>query len=127
MDGLALKRLLALVIQALFFFCPMQLPIPLHKLEQDETLLATQECPGPASLPVPNPTRSFWLNSADDANPLADHGSVDPLPGTADICIIGSGISGVSAALHLSILSHKYNQPLKVVVLEARQFCAHSC
>jgi hypothetical protein len=69
-------------------------------------------------LPAPNATKSFWINTP-GANPLADQGSHDQLTPEADVCIIGSGISGVSAAYYLS----KSGSPLNVVVLEAREFC----
>ncbi|KAF8639318.1 hypothetical protein AX17_001598 [Amanita inopinata Kibby_2008] len=74
----------------------------------------------PASgLPVANATRSFWLDG-DGANPLADAGSAGELTGEADVCVVGSGITGVSAAFHLS------NQPSppSIVILEAREFCS---
>ncbi|KAH8825314.1 FAD dependent oxidoreductase [Flagelloscypha sp. PMI_526] len=67
-------------------------------------------------LPVENPTRSFWLDSSPDLNPLAEVGSQGVLPTDADVCIIGSGITGVSTAYHL-------NGQVKVVILEARKFC----
>ena len=69
-------------------------------------------------LPVPNATKSFWINTP-GANPLADEGSHGQLTPEADVCIIGSGISGVSAAYYLS----KSESPLSVVLLEAREFC----
>ena len=80
----------------------------------------------PASLPSTNPTRSFWLSP--DANPLAREGSEGPLTADADICIIGSGLTGVSVAYHLSeaIKHHALpvlDRPLRVVILEARDFC----
>ncbi|KAF9462553.1 FAD dependent oxidoreductase [Collybia nuda] len=80
-----------------------------------------------ATLPVPNSTRSFWLYGTPDANPLAREGSTGDLPSDVDICIIGSGITGVSAAYHLAKLfdGHKdIDKPLKAVILEARDFCS---
>ncbi|KZT36863.1 FAD dependent oxidoreductase [Sistotremastrum suecicum HHB10207 ss-3] len=82
----------------------------------------------PASLPVPNPTKSFWLHSEPTANPLAKEGSRGPITSEADICIIGSGITGVSTAFHLSEIIRSGDGapgggPLKVLVLEARDFC----
>ncbi|KAJ7923506.1 FAD dependent oxidoreductase [Mycena leptocephala] len=71
--------------------------------------------PVDSSLPVPNPTRSFWIDTP-GANPLAAEGSDGPFVDDADICIIGSGITGVSAAYHLA------TAPLRVVILEARDF-----
>ncbi|KAL4063858.1 FAD dependent oxidoreductase [Scleroderma citrinum] len=85
---------------------------------------ATTEHP-PASLPSTNPTLSLWLSP--DANPLAREGSEGPLTSDADICIIGSGLTGVGVAYHLSeaIESRALvpGSPLRVVILEARDFC----
>ncbi|KAJ7593915.1 FAD dependent oxidoreductase-domain-containing protein [Mycena floridula] len=79
----------------------------------------------PASLPVPNPTASFWLDSP-GASPLATEGSTGPLTKDADICIIGSGITGVSAAYHLAKLfaNDTSRPPIKATILEARNFCS---
>jgi len=79
------------------------------------------------SLPVDNPTKSFWLDTP-GANPLADEGSIGPLTHEADVCIIGSGITGVSAAWHLSKMLEKEDlatrgSRMRVVILEAREFC----
>ncbi|KAI5887510.1 FAD dependent oxidoreductase [Schizophyllum commune H4-8] len=74
----------------------------------------------PAGLPHPNPSKSFWIDSSPDANPLAREGSEGALTLDADVCIIGSGMTGVSAAYTLS----KQTPGLKVVILEARNFCA---
>ncbi|KAL1689514.1 FAD dependent oxidoreductase [Schizophyllum commune] len=73
-----------------------------------------------AGLPHPNPSKSFWIDSSPDANPLAREGSEGALTSDADVCIIGSGMTGVSAAYALS----KQTPGLKVVILEARNFCA---
>lgn len=84
----------------------------------------------PTPLPVPNPTQSFWLSL--EANPLAKAGSAGALTADADICIIGSGITGVSAAYHLTRLWSEQGvvpggvPPLKIVILEARDFCEKS-
>ncbi|THU94716.1 FAD dependent oxidoreductase [Dendrothele bispora CBS 962.96] len=87
------------------------------------TLPGLQKSP---SLPVSNPTKSFWLDSAPDVNPLANEGSKGPLTQDADICIIGSGITGVSAAYHMSkiIAERPTETTFKVVILEARDFCS---
>jgi hypothetical protein len=81
----------------------------------------------PAKLPSDNTTRSFWIDSSSDANPLAGEGSQDPLPSEADVCIIGAGITGVGIAYHLVELlndaSFSIEHPLSIVILEARDFC----
>ena len=102
------------------------LPIRLNVLAQQQSVLERPVQADPAALPVPNPTKSFWIDSAPDANPLAKEGSQGTLTHDADICIIGSGITGVSAAYHISRLLADHppaNTPLKVVILEARDFC----
>ncbi|KAF8966785.1 FAD dependent oxidoreductase-domain-containing protein [Flammula alnicola] len=82
------------------------------------------------SLPVDSPTKSFWLDTP-GANPLAETGSTGELTRGADVCIIGGGMTGVSAAWHLSKLLHEEvlesegdKQKPSVVILEARQFCS---
>ena len=80
------------------------------------------EAHSPASLPVPNSTHSFWLHAGGNPNPLAKEGSDTPIPTEADIVIIGSGISGVGAAYHIS----KTMPDKKVIILEARDFCEHA-
>ncbi|KAH8825315.1 hypothetical protein DL96DRAFT_1670461 [Flagelloscypha sp. PMI_526] len=62
--------------------------------------------------------------SGSDLNPLAEVGSQGILPTDADVCIIGSGITGISTAYHLSkLVTKERNDPVKVVILEARKFC----
>ena len=56
----------------------------------------------PAGLPSSNSTRSFWVDSSPDASPLAREGSTGLLTTDADVCIIGSDITGVGVAYHLS-------------------------
>ncbi|KAJ7617460.1 FAD dependent oxidoreductase [Mycena polygramma] len=102
--------------------------IPLLQFAASEKAFDNQT-PKPASLPVPNPTRSFWIDSP-GANPLGGEGSTGPFTEDADICIIGSGITGVSAAYHLATavergeIPLKTGQPLRVLILEARDFCS---
>ncbi|KAG7448005.1 FAD dependent oxidoreductase [Guyanagaster necrorhizus] len=94
------------------------LSVPLLQLEGSQLVLALPKSNPRASLPAANPTRSFWIDTP-DANPLGGEGSTGVLTQDADVCIIGSGITGVSAAYHLS-----NNSGLKVIVLEARDFCS---
>jgi cation diffusion facilitator CzcD-associated flavoprotein CzcO len=66
------------------------------------------------------------MHGAPDVNPLARIGSTGPLTANADICIIGSGITGVSVAYHLSKLlgdDATLRDALNIVILEARDFC----
>jgi hypothetical protein len=74
-----------------------------------------------ARLPVANATRSYWTSDS----PLADFGSTGNLTSDADVCIIGSGITGISAAYHLSRLWADEEKPLRTVVFEARDFCEY--
>ncbi|EGN99775.1 hypothetical protein SERLA73DRAFT_179977 [Serpula lacrymans var. lacrymans S7.3] len=107
------------------------LPILLNQSDHHQSLLSAPPtiplCP--ARLPSTNPTASFWLDSAPDVNPLAREGSEGPLTTDADICIIGSGITGVGTAYHLAeavqyLEFAGYHGPLKIVILEARDFCS---
>ena len=79
------------------------------------------------SFPAHNATRSFWMAGGPVVNPLAHEGSSGPLTTDADVCIIGSGITGVSVAYHLAEVLKKddglRSDPLSVVILEARDFC----
>ncbi|KAJ6614137.1 FAD dependent oxidoreductase-domain-containing protein [Mycena sp. CBHHK59/15] len=70
------------------------LSLPFERLGGTQTVFDSQ-LPNsePADLPVSNPTHSFWINSP-GANPLAGEGSTGDLTDEADVCIIGSGITG---------------------------------
>ena len=71
----------------------------------------------PVSLPVANPTISYWQDPPD---PLADHRTTPDLPATADTVIIGSGITGAAVAWHLL----QSPNPGSILMLEARQACS---
>ncbi|CAK5283905.1 unnamed protein product [Mycena citricolor] len=79
----------------------------------------------PADLPHSMPSHSFWTHSP-GANPLAGEGSTGLLTSEADVCIIGSGITGVSTAYHLAraVEQGSVDKGLRAVVLEARDFCS---
>ncbi|KAI9711563.1 MAG: hypothetical protein M1820_002128 [Bogoriella megaspora] len=70
----------------------------------------------PATLPVPNSTESFW--HSEPSQLLLNHRTTSDLPDKADVVIIGSGITGTSAAHHLATQSK-----LGIVLLEAREAC----
>jgi len=73
------------------------------------------KAPG-AHLPSPHPTSSFWHNEPSPF--LLHHRTTSQLPETADVVVIGSGISGAFAAMKL------LEEPgLNVVMLEAREAC----
>ncbi|KAM5342009.1 hypothetical protein ACJ41O_015040 [Fusarium nematophilum] len=67
-------------------------------------------------LPRPDPTKPYWIHVP---HRLADAQSLE-LPKTADVVIIGSGITGSSIALHT--LQNSAN--CQVTVLEARSLCS---
>ncbi|KAJ7648591.1 FAD dependent oxidoreductase-domain-containing protein [Mycena polygramma] len=96
----------------------------------DQTVFASPNFKLGSSLPHPNPTHSFWTHSP-GANPLAGEGSTGPLTDAADVCIIGAGLTGVSAAYHLAraVKNGRYPMPedgerVRAVVFEARDFCS---
>ncbi|KAI0693386.1 FAD dependent oxidoreductase [Cerioporus squamosus] len=103
------------------------LPLVLNAIAEDQAAIELPVQSAPASLPVSNPTKSFWVDTP-GANPLAKEGSTGTLTHDADICIVGSGITGVSAAYHLSSLLAAEGldggKDLKVTILEARDFCS---
>ena len=70
----------------------------------------------PCSLPTPNPTDSFWHSEPDPL--LLGHRSPPNLPIYAKTVIIGSGITGASAARYLDELHNE-----SVVMLDAREAC----
>jgi hypothetical protein len=72
----------------------------------------------PVSLPRDNPTVSYWQDPPDE---IADHRTTENLPDSADIVIIGSGITGAAMSYRL------LQQPeagRSIVMLEARQACS---
>jgi hypothetical protein len=71
----------------------------------------------PAGLPVDNPTTSYWHSEPSEI--LLGHRTTQDLPQTADIVIVGSGMTGAFAA---HVLKEK-GPNLKVVMLEAREAC----
>jgi hypothetical protein len=100
-----------------------QIPLSHSHLSQDR--------PSWSTLPVSNPTKSFWVDTP-NANPLAREGSSGPLGfggEDIDVCIIGSGITGISAVHHLQRFFTTQGKGVerKIVVLEAREFCECGC
>lgn len=72
-----------------------------------------------ATLPTPNPTKSFW--HTEPSKLLLGHRTTAALPPTADIVIVGSGISGASAAHYFR--EDEEGKGLNIVMLEAREAC----
>ena len=71
----------------------------------------------PPGLPRPNPTSSYWQTPPAS---LATHRTTVEFPSSADVIIVGSGITGATVAYEL--LSRP--QPPSVVMLEARTACS---
>lgn len=67
----------------------------------------------PVSLPLDHPTLSYWQDPPDD---IASLRSTETLPSSAEVVIIGSGITGAAVAWNLL----RRGQP-GIVMLEARQ------
>jgi hypothetical protein len=53
-----------------------------------------------ATLPTPTSTNSFWHSEPNEF--LLGHRTTEKLPAEADIVIVGSGITGTSAARYLA-------------------------
>lgn len=82
-------------------------------------MTGTPKKPGQSSLPTPNSTKSFW--HTEPSKILLGHRTTRFPPSQADIVIIGSGISGASAAHFLR--QDEEGKKLSVVMLEAREAC----
>jgi hypothetical protein len=76
----------------------------------------------PPGLPVSFPTPSYWLEDPPFAH-LVDAQST-ALPPSADIVIIGSGITAAAIARTILAETSRKDQPIKITVLEARQLCS---
>ena len=72
-----------------------------------------------AGLPSQKSTTSFW--HSEPSQFLLDHHTTSELPDYADIVIVGSGITGTSAARYLA--EDDRAKDLSVVMLDAREAC----
>ena len=72
-----------------------------------------------ATLPTPTSTNSFWHSEPNAF--LIGHRTTEDLPAEADIVIVGSGITGTSAASYLAEDARANGK--SIVVLEAREAC----
>jgi cysteine synthase len=72
---------------------------------------------GQSGLPVKNSTESYWHKEPSEK--LLGHRTTPDLPQTADVVVVGSGITGTIAARTLL----EKRPELNVVMLEAREAC----
>ena len=72
-----------------------------------------------ASLPTPQSSASFW--HSEPSGFLLGHRTSKDLPKEADVVIVGSGMTGVSAARFL--IEDARSKGLSVVMLDAREAC----
>ncbi len=72
-----------------------------------------------AELPSKDSTASFWHR--EPSTFLLGHRTTTELPAHADVVIVGSGITGTSAARDLA--EDARAKDLQVVMLEAREAC----
>ncbi|OWT36867.1 FAD dependent oxidoreductase superfamily [Cryptococcus neoformans Bt1] len=71
--------------------------------------------------PVQNRTESFWLSERD---PLLQNAHTTPeLPRSADVVIVGSGLTGAMMSYYMYENARKAGRDIKVVMLEADEFC----
>lgn len=80
---------------------------------------AAKDVDAPSGLPTPNSLNSFWHSQPSEA--LLGHRTTDDLPETADVLIVGSGITGAFAAWFLK--ENGIGDGESVVMLEAREAC----
>ena len=80
-------------------------------------MTATELFEGQSGLPVENPTASYWHREPSEK--LLGHRTTTHLPRSADLVIVGSGITGALAAHFL----RERAPGLDVVMLEAREAC----
>lgn len=73
----------------------------------------------PSGLPTEKSSNSFWHSEPSEF--LLGHRTTAELPDSADIVIIGSGITGTSAARFIA--EDERSRDLEVVMLEAREAC----
>ncbi|AEO55897.1 hypothetical protein MYCTH_2116566 [Thermothelomyces thermophilus ATCC 42464] len=83
----------------------------------------------PAGLPSRNPSKSYWLR--EPSRTLLGHRGTPDLPETADVVVVGSGITGAFAARFLKEGPDRKGRAsdggrgdLSVVMLEAREACS---
>ncbi|KAH7093660.1 FAD dependent oxidoreductase-domain-containing protein [Paraphoma chrysanthemicola] len=72
-------------------------------------------------LPVPNPTKSYWIEAAE--SPLRNYRSSEQLQEQTDIAIIGSGYAGASTAYWIHKCTEERSRQPQVTILEARDIC----
>ena len=72
-----------------------------------------------STLPTPTSTHSFWHSEPNEF--LIGHRTTEDLPAEADIVIVGSGITGTSAARFL--VEDDRAKSKSIVLLEAREAC----
>lgn len=72
-----------------------------------------------ASIPTPTSSNSFWHSEPNEF--LLGHRTTEDLPAEADIVIVGSGITGTSAARYLA--EDERAKGKSIVLLEAREAC----
>lgn len=72
--------------------------------------------------PGPNPSKSYWQEEPPFPSLVDAQSPV--LPTTADVVVIGSGISGASVVYTILHQAHNRGDSPRIVVLEARSLCS---
>ena len=87
-------------------------------MSTDELNGSTFNLPAPG-FPHPDSSLSFWLQGA-RSSPLFGHRTTEAIPDSAEVVIIGAGISGAATAYFMLTGP---SPPKSVVILEAKEAC----
>jgi hypothetical protein len=120
------RPVIELLTTLLYIFQPSAQPPTRNPTTMARTIPDLPRLSQPAGLPTPKSTDSFWHTEPSPL--LLGHRSTRGLPSSADVVIIGSGITGASIARHLlkedgGVEQSPDSDSHDVVMLEAREAC----
>jgi hypothetical protein len=92
-----------------------------HKTDMKPTNNSSGSSSQERLLPVANRTESFWLTERDPL--LQNAQTTKSLPRTADVVIVGSGLTGAMMSHHLYADARIQGRKPSMVMLEAGEVC----